>query len=79
MEPPAGLKANMKRSLTLDPISNEDFFEKCSKPDEFKKLLFGLIFIHAFVQVRLPSLFFHLNRSILPCFSSPFSLERPPV
>ncbi|GAX77074.1 hypothetical protein CEUSTIGMA_g4520.t1 [Chlamydomonas eustigma] len=52
MEPPAGLRANMRRSLTTDPAGDPRFWEASQHPEIFKKLLFGLLFIHAFVQER---------------------------
>ncbi|KXZ49009.1 hypothetical protein GPECTOR_23g1 [Gonium pectorale] len=51
-EPPAGLRANLRRSYALEPICNNDFFEGCRQPRAFKALLFGLCFLHAFVQER---------------------------
>jgi dynein heavy chain len=51
-EPPRGLRANMRRSFQLEPIANPDFFESCDKPETFKKLCFGLAYVHGFVQER---------------------------
>lgn len=51
-EPPKGIRANMKRSYTLEPICNANFFETCNKPAAFKKLLFGLVYFHAVIQER---------------------------
>jgi hypothetical protein len=51
-EPPAGLRANMRRSYGLEPLCSEAFFEGCSQPLPFKRLLFGLVFFHAVVQER---------------------------
>jgi len=52
-EPPAGIRANLRRSYFLDPISNDEgFYETCSKPEEFKRMMFGLCYLHAFVQER---------------------------
>eukprot|EP00971_Amphidinium_carterae_P240505 4774545-Amphidinium_carterae.1 len=48
-EPPKGLKANMSR--TFQDISHE-VYEACSKPREFKKLLFCLAFFHAAILER---------------------------
>ena len=52
MEPPAGLRANLRRSLGTDPAGDPAFWEACSRPETYKKLLFGLLFIHALVQER---------------------------
>ena len=51
-EPPKGLRANMKRSMGLEPLVSSEFHEGCVQPDAFKRLLFGLVFFHAVVQER---------------------------
>lgn len=47
-----GIRGNMKRSYALDPVASPDFFEGCTKPRQFKSLLFGLVFFHAIIQER---------------------------
>jgi dynein heavy chain len=48
-EPPKGMRANLKGSYTtIDP----SWIESSYRPEEFKKLLFGLCFFHAVVRER---------------------------
>jgi dynein heavy chain len=58
-EPPKGLRNNMLRSFDqVIPSDNASEvpeslnFETCSKPREWKRLVFSLTFFHAFVQER---------------------------
>lgn len=48
-EPPRGIKANIKRSFLE---VNEDWYNRSSKPDEFKRLFFSLSLFHAVILER---------------------------
>jgi len=49
LEPPQGLRSNLKRSyVALD----DNFLKNCAKPEQFKKLTFAFCFFHAIVQDR---------------------------
>ena len=50
LEPPMGLRSNMKRSyVSLLP---DEVLINCKKPEQFKKLAYGFCFFHAIIQDR---------------------------
>ncbi len=49
LEPPQGLRSNLLRTYA---ILDNKALNDCSKPAEYKKLLFGFAFFHAIVQDR---------------------------
>lgn len=48
-EPPKGLKANLKR--TYNELTDDEY-ESCTKPREYKKMLFALAYFHAVILER---------------------------
>ncbi|KAJ3181753.1 Dynein heavy chain 7, axonemal [Geranomyces variabilis] len=51
-EPPAGLRANLHKSYTSDPLNDKTFYEGSPKQAVFERMLFGLCFFHAVIQER---------------------------
>lgn len=52
-EPPTGLRQNLLRSYTSEPMSDEKFYTGCPGKDRaFTKLLYGICFFHAIVLER---------------------------
>jgi len=51
-EPPQGLRNNVLRTYLLDPVSDMEFFDGCQQAAPFRKLIFGVAFVHALVQER---------------------------
>ena len=49
LEPPKGMRANLLGSYNA---MDEEWFEACDRPAEFKKLVFGVCFFHATVRER---------------------------
>ena len=49
LEPPKGLKSNLTRSYNR---ITDNYINDCGKPDDFRKLMFGLCLFHAVIQDR---------------------------
>ena len=47
LEPPKGLKSNLTRSYNR---ITDNYINDCGKPDDFRKLMFGLCLFHAVIQ-----------------------------
>lgn len=51
-EAPKGLRFNLQKCYGSDPISSPEFYANCKQSDNWRKLLFGLVFFHGVVQER---------------------------
>uniref|UniRef100_A0A061R4I5 Dynein heavy chain 9 n=2 Tax=Tetraselmis sp. GSL018 TaxID=582737 RepID=A0A061R4I5_9CHLO len=51
-EPPKGLRAGLERIYKSDPITENNFWEGCNKPEQFHSMLYALAFFHCLVQQR---------------------------
>ena len=51
-EPPKGLRTNLMRLYSSEPVSEKTFFNGCEHPS-WLRMLFGLCFFHAVAQERL--------------------------
>lgn len=51
-EAPKAFRSALLRLYESDPISDHDFFSKCTKPDPWRKMLYGLCFFHCAIRQR---------------------------
>jgi dynein heavy chain len=51
-EPPKGLKANLRRSMLSDVVSDPNFYNSVANADLFRRAIVGLCFFHGIIQER---------------------------
>lgn len=51
-EAPKGLRFNLQKCYATEPIASPEFYANCKQSENWRKLLFGLVFFHAVVQER---------------------------
>lgn len=61
-EPPKGLRANMRRAFTE---VTSDYFEDHVLGRQWRKIVFGICFFHAIIQVTQPLKTSHMLKNVL--------------